>query len=104
MDLEIIIAFRIHIDFSKIGFYMFKVDIDLNNFDKVENIIKYIISNPNFEFICKTIGYVDLEFALILNNSQQLHQIMEDLMDRFPNALKNYSYFSEIKTFKDYEL
>ena len=60
IELDIIIAYRIHIDFQKIGYYTYKVDIELNQFDKVDNILKYIKSNPNFIYICKTIGYVDL--------------------------------------------
>ena len=104
IDLDIIIAYRLQIDFSKIGYYTYKVDIELNQFDKIDNILKYIISNPNFEFICKTICYVDLEIAFLLNNSIQLNQIMEDLSSKFPGAIKNYTYFSSIKTYKDYVL
>jgi Lrp/AsnC family transcriptional regulator for asnA, asnC and gidA len=100
---DIIIAYRLQIDFSKIGYYNFKVDIELNQFDKVDSILNYIKSNPNFEYMCKTIGYVDLEIGFFLNNSYQLNQIMEDLSSKFPDAIKNYTYFSEIETFKDYD-
>ena len=99
---DIIIANRLNIDFPKIGYYIFKVDVDLNQFDKVDNIFNYIQSNPNFSYICKTIGYVDLEFAFLLNNSYQLNQIMEDLLSRFPDVIKNYSYFTIIKKHKAY--
>jgi len=92
----------LQIDFQKIGFYPFKVDIELNRFDEINNIIKYIKSNPNFTYFCKTIGYVDLEIAFFLNNSYRLNQIMEDLSKKFPDAIKNYSYYSVIKTYKDY--
>jgi DNA-binding Lrp family transcriptional regulator len=102
MELDIIIAYRINIDFPKIGYYVYKVDIELNQFDKVENILKYIKSNPNFEYICKTIGYVDLEIAFILSSSYQLNQILEDLSSKFPDAIKNYTYFSIIKINKAY--
>ena len=65
-------------------------------------IIKYLENIPNFVEIVRTIGYVDLEVAFVLNNSFQLHQIMEDLSNKFPNAIKNYTYMSRIKTHKAY--
>jgi DNA-binding Lrp family transcriptional regulator len=99
---EIILAYRINLNFPKLGFFPFKVDIELNQFDEIEKILNYIKSNQNFMYLCKTIGYVDLEIGFLLNNSYQLNQIMESLTNRFPNAIKNYSYFSVIKTFKDY--
>jgi Lrp/AsnC family leucine-responsive transcriptional regulator len=79
MKLDIIIAYRIHIDFPKIGYYNYKVDIELNQFEKADDILRYIESNPNLKLFCKTIGYIDLEIVFYLNNSYQLNQIMENL-------------------------
>jgi DNA-binding Lrp family transcriptional regulator len=101
-ELDVITAYRLQIDFSKIDYYNYKVDIELNQFDKIDNILKYIKSNPNFEYMCKTIGYVDLELGFYLNNSYQLNQIMENLSSKFPGAIKNYTYFSVMKTYKDW--
>ena len=103
IDSSIIMVYRLHIDFTKIGYYVYKVDIELNRFDVIKKIINYIESNPNL--ICRmgTIGYVDLEIAFLLNNSIQLNQIMEDISNKFPDAIKNYSYYIGIKTYKDYD-
>ena len=103
MDSDIIIAFRLHIDFTKIGYYIYKVDIELNRLDEVNKIINYIESNPNLVYRMGTIGYVDLEISFLINNLIQLNQIMEDLSSKFPGAIKNYSYFIVVKTYKDYE-
>jgi DNA-binding Lrp family transcriptional regulator len=102
MDSNIIIAFRLHIDFTKLGYYVYKVDIELNQFDKMEDILRYIKSLPNLFCIMKTIGYVDLEITFLLNNSYQLNQIMEDLSSKFPDVIKDYSYYIGIKTYTDY--
>jgi DNA-binding Lrp family transcriptional regulator len=101
---EVILSYRLNLNFPKLGYFPFKVDIELNQFDKIDKILGYIKSNQNFTYLCKTIGYVDLEIAFLLNNSYQLNQIMEDLSNKFPNAIKNYSYFSVIKTYKDYTI
>ena len=102
IESKIIIAYRIDIDFPKIGFFPYKVDIELNKFDDFDKILYYIKSNPNFMYFCKTIGYVDLEVGFILRNSYELNQIMEDLISSFPDAIKNYNYFSILKTHKTY--
>jgi DNA-binding Lrp family transcriptional regulator len=102
MDTNIIIGFTINVNLPKIGYYWYKVDIELNQFDKLSKIINYIEANPNLFYIFGTIGYVDLEIIFALNNSYQLHQIMEDLLKKFPDVIKNYSYTSVIKTHKAY--
>jgi Lrp/AsnC family leucine-responsive transcriptional regulator len=103
MELDIILAYRLQIDFPKIGYYNYKVDIELNKFDKVDSILEFFKSNPNFEFMCKTIGYVDLEVAFYFNSHHQIRQLMEDLSNKYPGVIKNYSYFSFIRVYKDYE-
>jgi len=102
IESDIIIAYRLHINFQKIGYFAFKVDIELNQFDKIDDILKYFKLNPNFIYFCKTIGYVDLEISFYLNNSYQLNQIMEEISKKFPDAIKNYTYFSTLKVYKDY--
>ena len=51
-----------------------------------------------------SLGYVDLELTFILNNAIQLHQILEDLSLKFPDAIQNYKYFSIINTHKYFDI
>jgi len=100
LDAGIIVAYRLGIDFNKIGYFLYKVNIELNQFESVDGIVKYIKSNPHFIYICKSIGYVDLEVGFVLRNTHELRQIMEDVSSRFPEAIKDYSYFSIVKVHK----
>lgn len=97
---NVITAFRVHIEFPKIGYQIYKADIILMDRNKNQKIINYIQENPNFFMIIKSLGYVDLEFFFYLKNANQLHQIMEDLSIKFPNAIKSYTYFSFTKSHK----
>ena len=98
--LEIIKGFQVNINWPKIGYYIYKVDIELKKSKELNKIIKYVEENPNLVWYFKSIGYVDLEFGFILNNVYQLHKIMEDLSIKFPDTIKNYTYFSVTKTHK----
>ena len=103
IESNLILAHRLHIDFTKLGYYIYKLDIELNRFDEINKIINFIESNPNLVCTMATIGYVDLEVSFLLNNSFQLNQIMGELSNRFPDVIKNYSYYVGIKEYKDYE-
>jgi DNA-binding Lrp family transcriptional regulator len=97
---KIIESFRILIDFPKLGYYIYKADVVLKDHSKINKIIEYIEKNPNLEGLIRSIGYVDLELVFYLNNVNQLHEIMKDLSENFPDTIKNYSNYRSIKTHK----
>ena len=96
----VIVGYSSFIDWLKIDYYFYKVDIVLKDTKKTPQIMNYIKNNPNFLLRYASIGYVDLELIFLLNNSSQLYQIMEDLSLKFPDSIRNYKYFCTIKTHK----
>jgi Lrp/AsnC family transcriptional regulator for asnA, asnC and gidA len=90
--LDVIQAYRVSIDYSKLGYQFFKVNIDLNNYNDRERMIGYIRQNPHLTMIDKSIGYHDLELDFWLKNLNQFHRIMDDLTIRFPGVIKNFNY------------
>jgi len=100
VDLEVIGGFRILIDFPLLGYHMYKCDIILKDHNIINKIIDYINDNPHLEGVIRSIGYVDLELVFILNNVNQLHEVMRDVSLKFPDSIKNYTYFSSLKTYK----
>ena len=88
------------VDYPKIGYKRYKVDIALKDIGKAPEIIKLIEKNPNLINHIKSIGYKDLELVFVLKNADQLHQIMRDLSKKFPDSIKNYIYFSATQTHK----
>jgi DNA-binding Lrp family transcriptional regulator len=100
VKLGIIQGFKLSIDFSKLDYKWYKVDINLKNPKKSQKIFEYILKNPNFKTYIKSIGYVDLEFVFVLRTVQELNDLMEDLIYKFPDTIKNYVYFCTINTHK----
>ena len=92
VELDIIQAFRTSIDYSKLGYRFFKVNINLNDYKQRFRIISYIKYNPHLIMIDKSIGYYDLELDFWVKNLDQIHKIMDNLTVKFPDIIKNYNY------------
>ena len=97
---NVIQGFRVLIDFSKLGYLFYKTDITLLDYNKKERIISYLKKNQHLIALGKSAGYADLELDLIIDSIEQLHQIMEDVIIKFPNSIKNYDYFYESEVHK----
>jgi Lrp/AsnC family leucine-responsive transcriptional regulator len=98
--LGIIKAFRVDINLPLLGYKRYKVDIFLKDYNKLPYIIDYVDKDPNLDEIILSVGYADIELIYILKNTNQLHETMKDLSIKFPDTIKNYIYFSAIKTYK----
>jgi DNA-binding Lrp family transcriptional regulator len=92
---DIIQAFRVNIDYSKLGYHLFKVDIDINNYSNKVNIINYIRANPHLIMIDISIGYHDLELEFLLKGVDHLREILDDLTNKFPNDIIKYDYIND---------
>ena len=97
---KIIQGFRTNIDFEKIGYQYFKVDVYLRDYKQRNKIINYIKNNPHLVAIDETTGVSHLELEFHLKSLNQLHDIMNDLNVKFPFALRNYKYFNIQKIHK----
>lgn len=93
-DVGIIEGFRTEIDITKLGYNTYKVYIFLREYRLRQQILSYISQHPNLVCIDTTTGesHLELEFHLISIDS--LHRILQDVSEKFPNAIKNYQYCS----------
>lgn len=98
--LGVIQGFRVNYDFSKLGFQWFKIDIDLKKYEQREQIINYVKTNPNLIIIDESAGVADLELEFHLENLGKLHEIMNNIIIKFPDAVKNYRYIYAVKVHK----
>ena len=96
----VILGFRVALDYSKIGYNYYKVDIILKDTSKIQKIVDYVESKPNLVGRIISLGYVDLEFVFFLKNVNELHDIMNDLSSKFPDIIKSYIYFTNTQTYK----
>ena len=92
--------FHITINWEKLGYRWFKVDLFLKEYDKIFELTKYLEENPHLAYIDKTIGYADLELEFIVKNQKQLQDIIDDVHFKFPKLIRSYSYSFVIKSHK----
>jgi Lrp/AsnC family leucine-responsive transcriptional regulator len=94
-------GFRVAVKESSIGFKRYKVDIYLKNHNQRINIINYIKKNPHLLYISTSTGLCDLEFEFKVKEQKDLISIIEDINYKFPNSIKNYSVYGDLKTYKE---
>jgi Lrp/AsnC family transcriptional regulator for asnA, asnC and gidA len=92
IKLDVIQGFRVNIDYTKLEYQFYKVNINLNNYNDRGRIIRYIKQDPHLVMIDKSIGYYDLELDLWVKNINEFHKIMDNLTIEFQDSIKNYSY------------
>jgi DNA-binding Lrp family transcriptional regulator len=102
IKLKIISGFKTEIDFSKLEYHFYRLDINLIEQVKKQPIISYIIKNPHIRSVYGSMGdAADLEFEIFLKNINQLHKFVEDITHKFPNCIKDYKYHTSIKRHKN---
>jgi Lrp/AsnC family leucine-responsive transcriptional regulator len=104
VELKVILGFTVDLDLDKIGYQTWKVDFYLSEYTKVNQIVKYIEKNPFLICVDYTIGYADLEIELCVRNINQLYNIIEDLLSKFPKKIRKYTYFRVVKVYKWFKL
>ena len=86
---NIITGYKINIDYSKLGYQLFNVQYVLKNYNDIDKIIAYIKENPNIISISEVIGNWDLSCNYHIGNFNELHKIINDILRKFPNDIKN---------------
>ena len=98
--LDVIQGFRVNIDYTKLGYQFYKVNINLNNYSDRGRIIRYIRLDPHLVMIDKSIGYFDLELDFWVRNLKEFHDIMDKMTIEFPESIRNYIYVHDPKMHK----
>ena len=93
-NLEIIKGYRVNIDLAQLGYKYFKIDIFLKNFSKRNAIIEYVKKNPHLMGIVETVGFSHIEFEFHLTNEEELHTVITDIINKFPDSIRSYKYLS----------
>jgi len=92
----VIEGFRTEIDISTLGYQDYKVYIFLREFNLRNRIISFISSNPHLINIDTTTGESHLELEFNVKNTNHIHDIIQEISEHFPEAIRNY-YIVNVK-------
>jgi DNA-binding Lrp family transcriptional regulator len=101
IDLGVITAFSCSIDYPKIGYNFYVVSIEFKKYSKIKKLIDDIAKNPNLFYIESIVGYGDYNFAFLVKDVYSLRQIMDDLIQRYPETIRKYNSHSYLKVHKN---
>jgi DNA-binding Lrp family transcriptional regulator len=90
---KVIQGFRTNFDINALGYKQFKVDIDFKDYNTIDSVTSYLVSVPYLYYITRTAGHSDLEPTFRVRDLRHLHEVMDRLIEKFPDAIKNYQYF-----------
>jgi DNA-binding Lrp family transcriptional regulator len=96
IDKEVILGFRATMDLNKLGREYYKVDMWLSKFDRYEELGAFIKSLPNVAYTERTVVTSDMEFDLEVTGFEEFVQIMDSIKERFPEDIRDYTYYSRI--------
>lgn len=97
----IIQAFRVNVDYSKIGLQHFKVDIYLKDHNRRIAIWNYLKEKPYFDTLNVSVGWSDLEPELIVKDVNELDDVIRELDSKFPNSIKKINFWITEKNYKE---
>ena len=89
---NVIEAFRVNVDLSKLNLQKFKVDIHLKDHRLKKPIFDFLKSKSYLDFMNITIGWADLEPELVVKNFDELMKILSEINSKFSQAIKKQSF------------
>ncbi len=93
--------YTIGVDWSKIGYRWFHLQISMSDYNKRNHILNYLRKNPYLIRYFKFINLdMDLHFTFLLQNMEQLRNIIEDITTKFPDSINDYHFYSTFQVFK----
>lgn len=97
---KVILAYKAIIDFNKLGYRYYKIDLYLEYGNKRAAIQEFAMQHINVVYEDRTIGGSDLEFDLEVRNEQELYDFVEEIKKQFPGVVRSFHYYHAIKSYK----
>ena len=90
---NIILSYRVMLDYLKLGFLHHRVFLHLDNLTskKKKEIIYFLGNQKQIISITETIGYCELEFRSITKDINEFYELIEKIKKQFSENIKEYS-------------
>jgi len=99
-QLKVIQGFKTNINIGKLKYYQYKIDIQLQDYQKHKSIIEYVDSHPNVIYRDVSLRLADIEIEVQVRSTEELRELIEGLRARFPGAIGRFEYYQLTQIFK----
>jgi len=91
---QIILGYRISVDFNKLGLEFFKAIIYFRKLSKEDenSLFEWMRQHPNSLYYIRSLAPWEVEFEFAVENYQRFNEIINDLRKRFPHVIRNYEH------------
>ncbi len=91
---EIILGYRIAVDFNKLGLEFFKAIIYFKSLSKGDerSLFEWMRQHPNSLYYIRSLAPWEVEFEFVVENYQEFNKIINELRKRFPHVISHYEH------------
>lgn len=102
---RVIETYTINVDWPRIGYRWFHLKINLSEYDKKNQILRFIRENPYIIRILKgLLQKDDIHCTYLLKNAEQLRKITEEISSKFPKIITNYQFYNTYNLHKHHHM
>ncbi len=96
----IIKTFKAMIDLEKLGYYWYKIEMQLEDLRVKESMLKYFHKHPNIVYAYETISDNDIEVELEVSSYEEFRKVLNDIRKIFGKNIKKYHHLLWFKEHK----
>lgn len=97
---KVVVAYKLLLDTSQLGYRYFKVDLELEDINIVPALNQFIIQHPNIIYRDMVVGGSDFEFDCELRNQEELYALIDEIKALFPGKIRQHHYYTALKIYK----
>ena len=97
---KVILGYRAMVNYAKLGYEYYKVDIELEDLNKLSAFREFGRAHPNMTYEDRVAGGSDFECDFELKNYDEFFAIMDELRDLFPGAVRSFKYYKARRIYK----
>lgn len=97
---KVIVAYKLLLDTSKLGYEYYKVDLELEDITILPTLKQFITQHPNVIYRNIAVGGSDFEFDCEFQRQQDFYTFMDEIKSLVPQRIRSYFYYKAIKIYK----
>lgn len=90
---ELILGFRPILDMEKLGYTLYKIDINLKSASEYNKLRAFAREHEDIFCLVETVGWADIEFEVYAKSIHRFYEILDEIRTRFSNDIRNYNFF-----------